>query len=241
MNEQDYLLKYKGFISKEDQEALKKGYPVQYLVGHVDFFNVSIAINQDVLIPRFETEFLVAKIIEYLKKNNLKNQKILEIGTGSGCIAIALKKERPDLDIVATDISSKALALAKINAENNNVKVNFILSDLFEVITEKFDIIVSNPPYLDKNEEIMAKVRNFEPHQALFADDNGMALLKKIIKEVPKHINKNTLIALEIGEKQGKTLKEYAQKYFPDGEVLLKNDMQNKTRYIFIRNNCKKT
>ena len=173
MKEIEYLKKYlpKDKLEKGLKE-LKEGRPVQYIIGNVDFYNINLLVNENVLIPRFETEYLVEKTINYAK--NLKEPlDILDIGTGTGAIAISLVKNL-SCNVLATDISKKALEIANENAKRNNVKINFKQSDILENVKGKFDIIISNPPYISKDEIIDPLVKNNEPHIALYADNNGL-------------------------------------------------------------------
>ena len=171
MNELEYLKKY---LHPEDnlEEAIKrleKGEPVQYIVGDVDFYGNIIKVNKNVLIPRRETEELVEKTIELIKKIfPNQNISILDIGTGSGCIPITLKKYFPNNNITAIDISQEALKVAVDNSLSNNVNINFIQSNLFENVSGKYLCIISNPPYIKEDEEIMDIVKNNEHHLALY-------------------------------------------------------------------------
>ena len=207
MNNKDveYLRKYLEQDKFEDGiEKLKKGIPVQYIVGNVDFYGNIIEINDNVLIPRFETELLVEKTIKYCKdmfNNNFSNIKILDIGTGSGCIAISLKKKLASY-VLGIDISEDALDVAKINAKNNNVDVEFIYSDVFSNVNGKFDVIISNPPYIREDETIEDIVKNNEPNIALYAEDNGLYYYKKIIGSINNYLCDNFIVAFEIGMKQ---------------------------------------
>ncbi len=156
INKQDLILlkeRYKN-IDKV-LKKIEKGYPIQYLIGNVNFCGYHINVNKHVLIPRFETEYLVEKTVQYLKKLKFKKASILEIGTGSGCISISLKKELPSLEITAIDISKKALKLAKKNAKLNKVKIHFIKKNLFKLnLINKYDCIISNPPYILPKEKL---------------------------------------------------------------------------------------
>ena len=234
MKEIDYLQKYKDKIAKKDLMLLAEDYPVQYLVGHVDFLQYRILVNENVLIPRFETEYFVTKIVDYLQQYQLKT--ILEIGTGSGCIAIALAKMMK-VNMTAIDISKKALKVARKNAKLNNCNIKFLVSDLFENIDDKYDVIVSNPPYLDVDDCVMLKVKKYEPHAALFADNNGLMIIENILKSAPRYLNEKSLLALEIGEKQANSVKKIAKKHFPMAKVLIEEDLCGKDRYVFIINN----
>lgn len=235
-NNIEYLKKYlKDKTLDEGIELLNKGIPVQYIVGNVDFYGYNFKVNENVLIPRFETEELVEKTIKYINKYFNKKVDILDLGTGSGCIAITLKKEL-DCNVDAVDISPKALEIAKLNAKNNNVDITFYEGDMLSPINKKYDVIISNPPYIAYNEEIMEIVKNNEPHTALYAEDNGLKYYKDIISNANKYLKEKSIIAFEIGEKQGKLILEYAKNYFKDSIITVEKDMQNRDRFVFIIN-----
>ena len=239
MNELEYLKKY---IHPEDnlEEAIKRleaGEPVQYIVGDVDFYGNIIKVNKNVLIPRRETEELVEKTIEYIKKL-FPNQNIsmLDIGTGSGCIPITLKKHFPNSNISAVDISEDALKVAVDNSLSNNVNINFIQSNLFENVSGKYHCIISNPPYIKEDEEIMDIVKNNEPHLALYAPNKGLYFYEEILKEANKYLEDKFIIAFEIGETQGQDILAIAGKYFPTSKLILEKDLQHLDRFVFIIN-----
>ena len=237
MNEIEYLKKYLPSDKLEDGiKRLNNGEPVQYIVGNVDFYGYKINVNKNVLIPRFETEELVFKTINLIKKNLNENIKVLDIGTGSGCISIALKKEIPGLDITAVDISEDALVVAKNNALENNCEINFIKSDLFNNIDDKYDLIISNPPYISYDEQIMDIVKKNEPHLALYAKNNGLYFYKEIIKNSSNYLNDKNIIAFEIGYLQANEIKKMAHKYYPNSNIIIEKDMQEKDRFVFIIN-----
>ena len=191
MEEIEYLKKY---LHPEDNletaiERLKNGEPVQYIVGDVNFYGNIIKVNKNVLIPRRETEELVEKTSEIIKKlfpNS--NFKILDIGTGSGCIPITLKKIFPNSNITAIDISQEALEVAITNAKENNTNIKFIKSNIFENVSDKYNCIISNPPYIRENEEIMDIVKNNEPPIALYAPNNGLYFYEEILKQASNYL-----------------------------------------------------
>lgn len=233
---ENYLKKY---LPKDKLEEglnkLKEGKPVQYIVGNVDFYDVNLLVNENVLIPRFETETLVEKTINYAK--NLKGPlDILDIGTGSGAIAITLAKHL-NSNVLATDISTEALKIAEENAKRNNVKITFKKSDILKNIKGKFDIIISNPPYIAKDETIDPLVENNEPHLALYADNNGLYFYQNILKNIKPYLKENFLIAFEIGMTQSKVITEIAKTYLANSIVKTEKDLTGKDRYIFISNN----
>lgn len=239
MNELEYLKKY---IHPEDnlEEAIKRleaGEPVQYIVGDVDFYGNIIKVNKNVLIPRRETEELVEKTLNYIKKYfPNKTLNILDIGTGSGCIPITIKKHLPTSIITGVDISKEALEVAKSNATSNNVDINFIESDIFTNINDKYDIIISNPPYIREDEEIMDIVKNNEPHIALYAPNKGLYFYDKIIKESLNYVKDKFIIAFEIGQEQGKDIIDIAKNIYPNAKITLEQDLQHLDRFIFIIN-----
>lgn len=237
MTDINYLEKYlpKNKL-KEGIERLQNGEPVQYIVGNVNFYGNEIKVNKNVLIPRFETEELVEYTISYIKKMFKEKINIIDLGTGSGCIAITLKK-KINSNVSAIDISKEALEVAKENAKKNKVEINFIQNDMLDNISNKFDVIISNPPYISKNEEIQDIVRKNEPSLALYADNEGLYYYEKIIKQAKKNLKEKFIIAFEIGYMQGDKIKKLAEQNYPKAEVVLKKDLQGKDRFIFIINN----
>lgn len=230
----EYLKKY-GDPTDENIERLKNGEPVQYIVGNVSFYGNIIDVDKRVLIPRFETEELVENTILYIKKYGYKST--VDIGCGSGCIAITIKKMFNDMDVDAVDISLDALDLAKSNAIKNNVVINFYNGNLFEPLVKKYDVIISNPPYIAYDEEIMDIVKNNEPHIALYAPNNGSYFYEEILKNVYNYINSNGLIAFEIGYNQAESIKMLASKYLNNYDIVIKKDMAHNDRMVFIKLN----
>lgn len=230
MKDIDYLKKYYDGNIEDAIKKLENGEPVQYIVGNVDFYGNKINVNKNVLIPRFETELLIEKTLSKIDKN--KKLDIIDLGTGSGCIAITLKKLL-DCNMDALDISKEALEVAKENAILNNVNINFIEGDMLNPLNKKYDLIISNPPYISENEDIDEIVYNNEPHIALYAKDKGMYLYKEFIKKSKDYLKDNGLMAFEIGYLQGKELKEYALKYYSNVEI--EKDLSGKDRYLFIK------
>lgn len=238
MNNFDEELIKKNVPHEDIESSLRKlseGYPVQYIIGNVDFYDTLIQVNEDVLIPRFETEYLVDDLLKYLKNYNFVNPRILDIGTGSGCIAISIKKNIKS-KIDAIDISSNAIELAKKNALNNNMEINFMNEDVnsFEPVN-KYDVIVSNPPYVAYDVEVDAKTK-YEPQNAIFASDNGLYFYKVILEKSVNWLNKKSLIAFEIGHNQASTIKALCQKYYPESLIIAKSDLNGFDRYIYVIN-----
>lgn len=214
-------------------KELEKGRPIQYVIGEVNFYGYDFKVNENVLIPRFETELLVDKAIKKIKKLFNKNVDILDLGTGSGCIAITLKKEA-DSNVEALDISNKALEVAKENAKLNNVDINFINADMTKYTSKQYDVIISNPPYIAYDEEVMDIVKNNEPHNALYADNNGLYYYEAIIKNIPKITKDKYLVCFEIGSTQGKEIIEIAHKYLNNINITIEKDYANLDRFVFI-------
>ena len=194
--------KYFQLINKH----IKDDTPLSHLVGFEYFYDRKFKVTSDVLSPRMETEELVYKVIDYIRKNNLTNIKILDLCTGSGIIGITLKKELEEFDvkILASDISSRALTVAKENASSLEADISFVESDLFSNIQDKFDIIVSNPPYIanDDKKTIKENVLNYDPHLALFADEEGMYFYRNIIEKSRPYLNEKGIMFFEIGYDQ---------------------------------------
>ncbi len=228
--EEEVVEKYKQKVT-----LVKEQTPVQYAIGNTNFYGNSFLVNEKVLIPRFETEELVENTLNYIDKLfSNKNLTVIDLGCGSGCIGITLKKKIPSLNVTLLDISKEALEIAKQNANQLNTEVTFIENDMLENIDGKFDIIISNPPYIKENEEIEEIVKNNEPHIALYAGLDGLDYYRKILKEAPNHVNEKFLIAFEIGMDQKDAVKKIAQEAFPNACIISKKDMQEKDRMIFI-------
>ena len=235
MSEEEYLKKYYVGNITDALNRLKKGEPVQYIVGNVDFFNYNFIVNKNVLIPRRETEELVDETIKFINKFFKNKINILDIGTGSGVIGITLKKE-VDSYVTASDISKEALKVAETNAKRNNAEINFINTNLYEGIKDKFDVLISNPPYIAPDEEIMDIVKNNEPHIALYANNNGLYFYEEILKNICSILKEKYLIAFEIGENQFEDIKLIKEKYLPNSKIELKKDFQGRNRMVFINN-----
>ena len=242
----EYLKKYIKENNLNDEyynnclKELEQGKPIQYIIGNVDFYGNIINVNESVLIPRFETELLVDKTIKKISEIfNNKEIDILDLGTGSGCIAITLKKNI-NSSVDALDISKEALEVAKENAKNNNVNINFINKDMVTYKEKKYDVIISNPPYIRYDEEIMAIVKNNEPHLALYAEDNGLYFYKKIIDNIPYITKEKYLVCFEIGYLQATEIVDYAKKQLDNINIFVEKDYSNKDRFIFITNELEK-
>ncbi|WP_354355350.1 peptide chain release factor N(5)-glutamine methyltransferase [Pedobacter sp. UYP30] len=217
---------------------LKNHQPIQYILNQAHFFGLVFQVNEHVLIPRPETEELVFWVLKDLKAKSLENVKLLDIGTGSGCIAISLKKNLPSVQMSAIDVSDKALEVATLNALINKVDVNFIKDDILNSKSNlECDVIVSNPPYVRRLEikEMQKNVLDFEPHLALFVEDDDSLLFYRAIAEfASKNLSKNGILFLEINEFLAKqTVDLLKDKLFKDIEV--QKDMQGKDRMIRAR------
>lgn len=202
------ISEYKSELEAIVKERVKTRKPLQYILHKASFMGEIFYVDENVLIPRPETEILVTETAKLANSNT----KILEIGTGSGCIAISLAQLLKNNHITTCDISLRALTVAKKNAQMlcSEYKINFVHSDLFENIAEKFDIIISNPPYIAENLKsgMQPEVTEFEPHGALFATDEGLYFYKKIIQLAPQYLNKNGVLAFEVGINQSRKIKE---------------------------------
>lgn len=220
----------------EKLSLLKQEKPIQYVLGNVNFCGLTFEINENVLIPRFETEELVVETTRFIKEkfSDKESLKILDLGCGSGVIGLTLKHHFPKSDVTLIDISSGAIEVAKKNAENLNLSVSFLESDMFENITDSFDIIISNPPYIKTKEEIEDIVRNNEPHLALYAGDDGLDCYKKILSKCKNYLNESFLIAFEIGHTQKEDITNLAYQYLENVEVLCLKDMSKRDRMLFI-------
>lgn len=226
---------FNRFWANVEQHA--KGVPVQHLTGSEEFYGRNFLVNPDVLIPRPETEELIEETLQLIERHLFKEElAIADIGTGSGIIAITMKCELPNAQVTATDISQPALETAALNAERLHAEIDFRLGDLTEPIKDqKWDVVLSNPPYIGYEEapSLSDSVHDFEPHNALFADQEGLALYEKMAEQFPKLINKPGIIGFEIGYQQGPAVEKMLKSAFPDALVYIKEDINKKDRMVF--------
>ena len=236
----DFVFALQQEVTDEEKQFVEEIYkklaahiPAQYLIGHAEFFGMQLKVDERVLIPRPETEELVELILDENPKENLK---VLDIGTGSGAIALALAKNRPDWTITAADISQDALDLAMENANNQGLTLFFIKSNCFSEISSKYDIIVSNPPYISRVDEaeVGLNVLHSEPHVALFADEDGLAIYRRIAEESKDYLNDGGKIYLEIGYKQGQSVPALFKENFSEKRVRTLKDQFGQDRMVVI-------
>ena len=206
--------------------------PIDYLLGYRYFYGHKILVNEHVLIPRNETEELVEYILMYTDGFD-QPLTVLDLGTGSGCIGLTLKKENPKLHVILSDISPKALELVSKNAENLEINVKMIQSDWLHDIDGIFDIIVSNPPYIPDDEGVGDTVHN-EPNLALYGGGSGLKHYEQILKQIHKHMHEKTLVAFEHGYQHKEALHQLIHKYLDHVHVVTKKDMQGRDRMTFI-------
>ena len=212
--------------------------PVQYLIGYVYFYGYRFLVDDRVLIPRFETEELVANVLVYYDELfDGRPVKLVDVGTGSGCLAISLKMEEKLLETFATDISPDALEVAKKNARNIGADVTFLQGDMLKPLSGmKFDVLVSNPPYIPQQEVVDAIILNNEPSVALFGGDDGLKFYQIILEEAQSILNPRSMIAFEHGFDKADLIRDIAKKYFPDATIFTLKDMQKRDRMTFILN-----
>ena len=226
--DQSVIRKYDFYVNLRNQYK-----PIAHIINYKFFWKYKFFVNKDVLIPRPETEFIIEQILKILPEESEKN--ILEIGTGSGCIAISLTKERPNCRIVAIDKSLKAIKVARKNAEIHQVKkkINFLNIDVDKYFANKYDLIVSNPPYI-KNSELLSldeDIKFNEPKLALLGGCSGLEIFFKIVKKSKKLLKRNGKLILEIGHRQGKELKKYL-KLNGFNQIKIYRDLSGKDRCI---------
>ena len=236
----DFIFTLQQEVTEEEKQLVEEIFkklaahiPAQYIIGHAEFFGMQLKVDERVLIPRPETEELVELILAENLKDNLK---VLDIGTGSGAIALVLAKNRPDWSVTAADISQDALELATENANVQNLNLSFIKSDCFSKISSKYDIIVSNPPYISREdqEEVGLNVLHSEPHLALFADEDGLAIYRRIAEDSKDYLNDGGKIYLEIGYKQGQSVPALFMENLPEKQVRTLKDQFGQDRMVVI-------
>ncbi len=211
-----FFLKKKDMVSEQDindclaiAEKRRQHVPLQYILGTQEFMGLNFKVTPDVLIPRQDTEGLVEEALKYVKPG----MKVLDMCTGSGCIAVSIAKYAENVQVSAADISVKALEIARENAAANDVQVNFIESDMFQQITQKYDMIISNPPYIKSQvvTTLMPEVRDYEPHLALDGKEDGLYFYRKLAKEAGEFLSPGGMLCLEIGYDQGADVAQLLQ------------------------------
>ena len=223
-------------------ERIIKHEPLAHVLGYSWFYGYKFKINEDVLIPRYETEELVANILA--KKDEIFNDQnvdAIDVGTGSGAIAIALKKEENSINMYASDISDKDIVVAKENALNNEADISFMCGDMLQPFIDaniKCDILISNPPYIPSEEKIEDSVYDFEPHVALFGGTDGLEYYRIIFQNCKKVLKEKSFMAFEIGYNQFESLEIEIKKYLGDVRYEIIKDMNGKNRMLFIYFNC---
>ena len=221
-------------LFKKEVEALSQNKPLQYVIGNVNFYGEKFYINENVLIPRFETEELVENTIKKAKELFTEPVDIIDIGCGSGVIGLTLEKHLSTNSVDLIDISEEALEVTHKNCGNFNSKANLIKSDVFENVDKKYDIIISNPPYIKLEEEIEDIVKDNEPHLAIYAGEDGLDVYKKLFKDIKNHMKEKCLIALEIGMDQADDIKKLVDENLDNVIFEVKKDLQDRDRMVFI-------
>ena len=223
------------FMKKYDR-YLNHNEPVQYLIGYACFYGYDFNVTNDVLIPRPETEELVENVLlKYDKYFKGKKVNVCDLATGSGCIAVTLAKEEPNMRLTATDISHNALEIAKSNAKKMGVDIDFKEGDMLAPLGDlKFDIFVSNPPYIPDNEIVDPLVKDNEPNVALFGGSDGLKFYRIILRDLKKHLNDKALVAFEHGYDKKLEIEAIAKEYFPNARIETKKDLEGRDRMTFI-------
>lgn len=229
-------------LLEQFQAGMKRymdGEPIQYIKGKETFFSRDFIVNENVLIPRYETEELVENILYRIDDffEDYESIDLCDVGTGSGAIAISLALEEPKLNVVATDISEEALEVARENAQNLGANVEFYQGDMVQPLLDrgvKVDIFVSNPPYIPQDQDIESVVKDNEPHVALFGGNDGLYFYRQIFKNVQPLLKERALLAFEMGFDQREIMEEAVEHYFPNIPYEIIKDMNGKDRMLFI-------
>ena len=227
----------KTSLYKKSILALESGKPLQYVMGYVNFYGIKFYINENVLIPRFETEELVEKTINYINQYFKEPIDLVDLGCGSGVIGLTLEKKISTKTVDLIDISKQALEVTHKNCELLNSKAKIIENDFLNNIEKKYDVIISNPPYIKEEEEIEEIVKNNEPHLALYAGKDGLDSYRKILKNCQKNMKEKCIIAFEIGQAQAQQISSLATQYLENIRIEVKKDLSNRDRILFILKN----
>lgn len=231
----------KSIVDKYESgvKRLIEGEPLNYVLGYSYFYGYRLKVDEAVLIPRFETEELVGRVLsgydEYFKDQKID---LADVGTGSGAIAIALKKEEDNLNVYASDISKEALEVAVLNAHNNQADIGFFEGSMLKPLIEnniKLDILVSNPPYIRNDEVVEHSVRDYEPNVALFGGDDGLKFYRMIFEDAHKVLKERSMMFFEMGYDQKENLTALAREFFPSADINVYKDINNKDRMLVIK------
>ena len=222
---------------KKAVEALEQGKPLQYVLNKVNFYGNTFYVDERVLIPRFETEELVENTIKFVNTNFKEPIDIVDLGTGTGAIGLTLEKKLSPKSVDLIDISKAALEVTNINCGNLKSKANLIENDFLEGIDKKYDLIISNPPYIMDDEEIEDIVKNNEPHLALYAGKDGLDCYKKILSTCKKNMKDKCIIAFEIGSSQANDITNLVKVYLGNLKVEVQKDLSGRDRMLFIFKN----
>ena len=231
----------KSIVDKYESgvKRLIEGEPLNYVLGYSYFYGYRLKVDEAVLIPRFETEELVGRVLsgydEYFKDQKIN---LADVGTGSGAIAIALKKEEDNLNVYASDISKEALEVAILNAQNNQADIRFFEGSMLKPLIEnniKLDILVSNPPYIRNDEVVEHSVRDYDPNVALFGGDDGLKFYRMIFEDAHKVLKERSMMFFEMGYDQKENLTALAREFFPSADINVYKDINNKDRMLVIK------
>ena len=243
----DLYLQFERILSSKERDRYRdyvkrrvKREPVQYILGESEFYGFPFKVDPDVIVPRPETELIIDAVLEAVKAHENPSPKILDVGTGSGCIAVSLAKLIPDCSIWAIEMNPAALKVAIANADLNEVGIQFVEGDIFKSnssLLTKFDIVVSNPPYVSLRDihKLEPEVRQFEPKEALFAGEDGLEFYRKFVNVIPSLINKNGKVFMEIGYDQATPLDDLFSN--ADFKVQIKKDYNQIDRIMILERN----
>lgn len=245
LNGAEFLLNIHSEVDRALEEIIKKGIeeyvngkPVQHIVGYTYFYGYKMVVNGDVLIPRPETEELIGYVLAYYDEMfDGKKVDVVDVGTGSGNIAVALACEESNMKVWASDISFEALETAKVNAENNQANVTFYQGNMLDPFIEKglkFDILVSNPPYIPDDEYVEPLVLDNEPNIALFGGNKGMKFYQEIFENAKKVLKQKAIMAFEHSHKTRLEMLELANTYFPEANSFVIKDLNGKDRFLIV-------
>ena len=217
-------------------QQLTEGFPLPYILGHWAFYHLDFELTPDVLIPRPETELLVATALHWLQ-DHPQSRKAADIGTGSGCIAVSLAVNLPGLVVTATDLSAAALAVARRNAAKHhvNAQIHFRQADTLDIQPVGYDLICTNPPYISTSSLRQLAVYGREPSLALDGGPDGLDQIRKLVGQVPRHLRPGGLLLIEIEANQGKIAIELTQEHFPESEINLLTDLSGRDRLLHIQ------